>query len=74
MNKLISSVQGKLPHTGKDISITADGKNIIITGMNGCGKTVFLRTLLNTINLNVQPNNINKKVNCSKISKPMKLH
>ncbi|WP_165388145.1 AAA family ATPase [Vibrio vulnificus] len=61
MNKLISSVQGKLPHTEKDISIDADGKNLIITGMNGCGKTVFLKALLNTINLNVQPDHIHTK-------------
>ncbi|MDV2314611.1 AAA family ATPase [Vibrio cholerae] len=63
MLKLISSVQGTLPHTEKEISITADSKNIIVTGMNGCGKTVFLNAVLNAINFSVEPNKISEKNN-----------
>lgn len=61
MQKLISEVKGRLPRSGKDILIKPDGRNIIITGMNGCGKTVFLDTLFNTIKLNVEPAKINQK-------------
>lgn len=63
MLKLISSVQGTLPHTEKEISITADSKNIIVTGMNGCGKTVFLNAVLNAIKFSVEPNKISQKSN-----------
>lgn len=49
MRSLISEINGKLPRTTKDISISLDGKNLIITGMNGCGKTVFLKLLFDAI-------------------------
>jgi predicted ATP-binding protein involved in virulence len=63
MKESISSVWGQLPNTGKNISISVDGKNVIITGMNGCGKTIFLKTLLDTININIRPELISQKKN-----------
>lgn len=49
MRNLISEINGNLPRTTKDISISLNGKNLIITGMNGCGKTVFLKLLFDAI-------------------------
>ncbi|MGN5130511.1 AAA family ATPase [Aeromonas hydrophila] len=61
MKEKIYSICGKLPHTDKNISILVDNKNIIITGMNGCGKTVFLKTLLDAINIEVRPDMISQR-------------
>lgn len=39
----IESIIGTVPHTNKIVDIPLDGKNLIITGGNGSGKTSFLR-------------------------------
>ena len=49
MRNLISSIRGNIPCSEKDIVIDAEGKNIIITGMNGCGKTLMLKALFSTV-------------------------
>ena len=39
----IEKITGTIPHTNKFIDISLNGKNLIITGGNGSGKTSFLR-------------------------------
>jgi len=39
----IERITGVIPHTGKPVDIPINGKNLIITGGNGSGKTSFLR-------------------------------
>jgi Flp pilus assembly CpaF family ATPase len=43
MEKYIDRITGTIPHTNKVIDITLGGKNLIVTGGNGSGKTSFLR-------------------------------
>lgn len=46
MDKYITRITGKIPNSKKEVSINdIDGKTIIFTGINGCGKTLFLREL-----------------------------
>ncbi|GHV14316.1 ATPase AAA [Spirochaetia bacterium] len=45
MEKWIKSISGAIPHTNKTVDIVLDGKNLIITGANGSGKTSFLKAL-----------------------------
>ncbi|AZL86831.1 hypothetical protein EIJ81_21250 [Aliivibrio salmonicida] len=63
MDKYINRISGLLPNTEKPISIEANGRNIIVTGMNGCGKTLFLNALFDAIKRNVEPSNIQQKNN-----------
>jgi AAA15 family ATPase/GTPase len=39
----IERITGVIPHTNKTVDIPLEGKNLIITGGNGSGKTSFLR-------------------------------
>jgi predicted ATP-binding protein involved in virulence len=41
----IERITGIIPHTNKTVDIPLDGKNLIITGGNGSGKTSFLRSV-----------------------------
>lgn len=43
MNKYIQNIEGKIPNTLKSVEVNLNGKNLIITGANGSGKTSFLR-------------------------------
>ncbi|WP_429101896.1 AAA family ATPase [Aeromonas veronii] len=54
MRVLISEINGILPRTTKDISICLNSKNLIVTGMNGCGKTVFLKKLFDAIVFSIE--------------------
>jgi len=45
MEKWIKSIKGTIPHTNKTVDIELDGKNLIVTGGNGSGKTSFLKSL-----------------------------
>jgi len=45
MEKWIKSIKGTIPHTNKTVDIKLDGKNLIVTGVNGSGKTSFIKTL-----------------------------
>jgi AAA15 family ATPase/GTPase len=40
----IERITGTIPHTNKAVDILLNGKNLIITGGNGSGKTSFLRS------------------------------
>jgi predicted ATP-binding protein involved in virulence len=41
----VERITGVIPHTNKSVDIPIDGKNLIITGGNGSGKTSFLRSV-----------------------------
>ncbi|MGF1717681.1 ATP-binding protein [Photobacterium chitinilyticum] len=45
MTKQIQDIHVKLTHSNDPVRIESKGKNIIITGANGCGKTKFLEQL-----------------------------
>jgi predicted ATPase len=45
MEKWIKNISGTIPHTNKMVDIELEGKNLIITGANGSGKTSFLRAV-----------------------------
>jgi AAA15 family ATPase/GTPase len=51
MDKWIKSISGVIPHTNKNVSIELNGKNLIITGMNGTGKTSLLKSIFGKLNL-----------------------
>lgn len=44
-NNAVQSIQMPIPGTDKIVDIELDGKNLIITGGNGCGKTRFLKLI-----------------------------
>lgn len=56
MQKFITKIDATLQFTKKKISIELDGKNLIITGGNGCGKTQFLKQLFSSINTSLDAN------------------
>lgn len=41
----ISKINIPIPHSGKRVDIQLDGKSLIITGGNGCGKTSFITAI-----------------------------
>lgn len=45
MNGYIKAITGAVPHTMKVVDITLDGRNLIITGGNGSGKTSLLEKI-----------------------------
>ena len=49
MEKWIRSIKGTIPHTNKTVDIELNGKNLIVTGANGSGKTSFVRVLYDMI-------------------------
>jgi predicted ATP-binding protein involved in virulence len=54
MSKQILSIKGETPHTHKLFDIDVGGKNLIITGKNGSGKTSFLKKLHETISKQIK--------------------
>jgi AAA15 family ATPase/GTPase len=42
MERWIQSITGTIPHTNKTVNIDLKGRNLIVTGSNGSGKTSFL--------------------------------
>jgi predicted ATP-binding protein involved in virulence len=45
----IERITGTIPHTNKSVDIPLDGRNLIVTGGNGSGKTSFLHDVYNKI-------------------------
>ncbi len=45
MNKYIQNIEGSIPNTLKSVEVNLNGRNLIITGANGSGKTSFLREI-----------------------------
>jgi len=54
MEKWIKSIKGTIPHTNKTVDIKLDGKNLIVTGANGSGKTSFVRTAHRILSLLIE--------------------
>ncbi|MDR3048081.1 MAG: ATP-binding protein [Bacteroidales bacterium] len=51
MEKWIKNISGIIPHTNNNINIELEGKNLIVTGANGSGKTSFLKAVYEKVNL-----------------------
>jgi AAA15 family ATPase/GTPase len=51
MEKWIKNISGEIPHTHKTVNIDLDGKNLILTGANGSGKTSLLKAVYEKMNL-----------------------
>jgi AAA15 family ATPase/GTPase len=51
MEKWIKNISGVIPHTNNNINIELNGKNLIVTGANGSGKTSFLRAVYEKVDL-----------------------
>ena len=49
MEKWIKNIKGTIPYTNKTVDIELNGKNLIVTGANGSGKTMFVKTLYDEI-------------------------
>ncbi|MCN8109687.1 AAA family ATPase [Escherichia coli] len=53
-SNVIKHIHVLLPDTNKNININVDGKNVIITGGNGCGKTRFLKLLYEQVSAQIE--------------------
>ncbi|EFC1785730.1 ATP-binding protein [Escherichia coli] len=53
-SNVIKHIHVLLPDTNKNININVDGKNVIITGGNGCGKTRFLKLLYEQVSPQIE--------------------
>jgi AAA15 family ATPase/GTPase len=51
MAKWIQNISGIIPHTNKTVRIALDGRNLIVTGANGSGKTSFLKALYEKVDV-----------------------
>ncbi|MDR0863959.1 MAG: ATP-binding protein [Candidatus Symbiothrix sp.] len=51
MEKWIKNISGIVPHTNNNVDIELDGKNLIVTGANGSGKTSFLKEVYERMTL-----------------------
>jgi predicted ATP-binding protein involved in virulence len=47
MSKWVQRIYGEIPHIKKNVDLSVRGKNLIITGVNGSGKTSFLQAIYN---------------------------
>jgi predicted ATP-binding protein involved in virulence len=62
MSGYLKKIKTKIPHSNKEVDINVDGKTLILTGGNGCGKTQLLEyifekltdTVVNRNNQSVQ--------------------
>jgi predicted ATP-dependent endonuclease of OLD family len=50
MERWIRSITGTIPHTNKTVNIDLEGRNLIVTGANGSGKTSFLNEINSKLN------------------------
>lgn len=51
MNRYVERIYGVVPNTNKEIDIKLNGRNLIITGGNGSGKTCLLRAFMRKADL-----------------------
>lgn len=49
MSKFLMNINGAIPGLIGNVGIDISGKNLIITGGNGCGKTTFLNEIRNKL-------------------------
>lgn len=49
----IHKIKTKIPYSSREVNIDVQGKNLIFTGGNGCGKTQLLNYLYETLKLRV---------------------
>lgn len=49
--KYIHNISGKIQHLGYEINIDLNGKNLILVGANGVGKTSILNAIYESINI-----------------------
>jgi AAA15 family ATPase/GTPase len=50
MERWIRSITGTIPHTNKTVNIDLAGRNLIVTGANGSGKTSLLKDIYSKLN------------------------
>ncbi|WP_305839687.1 AAA family ATPase [Photobacterium leiognathi] len=53
-NNSIQLIDTVIPNSEKNVKIALEGKNLIITGANGCGKTRFLKQIHENISAQVE--------------------
>ncbi|MDR1631553.1 MAG: hypothetical protein LBR97_01485, partial [Dysgonamonadaceae bacterium] len=51
MGNRIKNISGVVPHTHKTVNMDLDGRNLIVTGANGSGKTSFLKAVYEKVDL-----------------------
>lgn len=71
MNRYIEKIYGVVPNTNKEIDIKLNGRNLIITGGNGSGKTCLLREFNRKTDLLIAQKKMTDREN---IEKNFKLH
>ncbi len=49
MSGYLSKIKTKIPHSDKDVDIDLNGRTLILTGGNGCGKTQLLNYVYNKL-------------------------
>ena len=49
MSGYLTKIKTKIPYTNKEVDINVNGKTLILTGGNGCGKTQLLNYVYNII-------------------------
>ena len=49
MSGYLTRIKTKIPHTNKEVDIDVNGKTLIFTGGNGCGKTQLLNYIYNML-------------------------
>jgi predicted ATP-binding protein involved in virulence len=57
--KAIQYIKGKLPNTNRDFSINVVGRNVLIVGDNGSGKTSFLEALNHALQKHISQGALN---------------
>ena len=55
--KYIHNISGKIEHLDYEIDIDLNGKNLILVGANGIGKTSILNSIYKTITIELEKNN-----------------